>query len=448
MGERNETLEKMDARHPYIHARSARLERFHSTFSDADRTTDARSIDGRRVLVVIRRLEPRFFFSTFGIPTKAYRSAYPFPMSRRESSSSDRFFSSPSKLPPRTNARAERSPWSIDDDSVAGLFREWTRLRRGTCKHGSYPKRKRNESAVEYQTRVVDVLRDEDLTQACLTSHVARDRNLPKPAREFAEEGLRDMRRRMRAAKKDEILRAYRDLVRKYHDEVRNGVLPRRAHRTFLGRKAKLMDKVRKVPVWDARAFSTRKLARKIVDHSNRERAVSALKGLNRGGLPANMKRLVLNRSNVTHPVRRPSPSSSRTRSTRPMPSPTYGSNGNDDGNLYTMILPGPLTDSMPELQRQSDREFATYLNAGTMPPTGPAHEPTLRRKWDLFSYAQSAYLDLPSSRKTYSTFSNADDLVRYVRAHAHSNDPTWTRLRKFVLAIERNRTSSPRTRS
>lgn len=372
---------------------------------------------------------------------------------------SEHFFFSPPRLPPRTNARAERSPFSIDDDSVAGLFREWTRLQRGTCKRGSYPKRKRNETVVDYQTRVVDVLRDEDLThpmtQACLTSHAARDRNLPKRAREFADEGLRDMRRRMRAAKKDEILRAYRDLVRKYHDEVRNGVLPRRAHRTFLGRKAKLMDKVRKVLVWDARAFSTRKLARKIVEHSNHERAVAALAGLNGRGsstdakrreLPADVKRLVMNRTNVPTTVRRPRPSPTRT--PRPMPSPTYRSNGNDNGNLYTMILPDPLTDSMLELQRQSDREFAAYLNAGTMPPTGPSHEPTLRRKWDLFSYAQSAYLDLPTNRKTYSTFSNADDLVRYLRTHAHSNDPTWKRLRAFVLAIERNRPSSSRTRS
>lgn len=53
----------------------------------------------------------------------------------------------------------------MDNDSVAGLFHEWTLLQRGTCRHRSCPKRKRNESAVEYQTRVVDVLRNEDLTQ-------------------------------------------------------------------------------------------------------------------------------------------------------------------------------------------------------------------------------------------------------------------------------------------
>ena len=144
---------------------------------------------------------------------------------------------------------------------------------------------------------------------ACLAAHVARDRTLPKRARAFAEEGLRDMRRRMKDAKKDALLKAYRDPVREYRDDVRNGIRPIRAHRTFLERKAKLAKKVRGMRIWNRRAYSTTRMAHKIVEHSKHELAVSASAALDRGRLPEDLKRFLLNLSNVSYPVRRPSSS-------------------------------------------------------------------------------------------------------------------------------------------
>ena len=348
---------------------------------------------------------------------------------------------------PRNNThmpRSKSSLLSLEDDSISAAFREWTRLQRGTCKHESYPKRKRNESAVDYETRVIQVLQDHSLgserVHACLASQVARDSNLPKQARTFVEEGFRDMRARMKNANKDEILKAYRDIVRKYHDDVKNGVPKQRAHRTFSQRKVKLVDKVKGVKIWDRRTYSTARMARQIMDHSKYQRAVSALTALNQRGLPENLKRAVLNRTNMSaYPIRRPVSPKPRARSSALTPPPRYASNGNNNNNGSRngagKIPPKSLSDSFRELTRQKERNYQTFLRTGSL-PNGPSHEPTLSRKQDLYTYAESKYFDLPLTKYALSTFSNQRELIRYLRDNPFSNDPTWSRLRRFVLSM------------
>ena len=274
---------------------------------------------------------------------------------------------------------------------------------------------------------------------ACLAAHVARDRNLPKRARAFAKEGLQDMHRRMKDVKKDELQKAYREAVKKHGLDRRRGVPSMLAHRTFMERKAKLAGRVRKIRIWNRRTYSTERLARKIVEHSKHDLALSASAALNRRRLPEDVKRLVLNLSNVSYPVRLPSSSSS----------PPPGAS-NDDGvqnayadgaqNGYVDSLPKPLADSFVEIQRQRQREFRARMNAENDRPIGSTREPTSERKHDVFRYVESAYFGRPLTKYSLDAFSNARELFRYVRDHKFPHDPTWTRLRKFVLDIERTR--------
>lgn len=335
---------------------------------------------------------------------------------------------------------SKRSPWSVDGESP---FRRWTPLERGTCKHPSYPKRKRNESFTKYVDRVMEVLNDERFEhqedQACLTAQVARDPRIPARARAFAEEGLKDMRRRMRDAKKDEIVAEHRNSVRKYRTDVRNGVLPRRAYRSFVDRKPGYMSKVRAIKIWDKRSYGTKRLAKTIAQTVRNERAVAALAGMDRSGLTTDARRNVLNRSNV----RRVRTSPSRT------PSPTYAPDPNDDQQTIffnSIVLPSALSNSVLELERQSNREFELWNRTGAAPRYAE-NEVSLRRKWDLLAYAQAVYFDVPNGHEHFSTFSSRSELMRYVRAHPFPRDRTWSRLRSFVLAMNDDATPRARTR-
>ena len=79
-------------------------------------------------------------------------------------------------------------------------------------------------------------------------------------------------------------------------------------------------------------------------------------------------------------------------------------------------------------------------MNAENDRPIGSTREPTSERKHDVFRYVESAYFGRPLTKYSLDAFSNARELFRYVRDHKFPHDPTWTRLRKFVLDIERTR--------
>lgn len=249
------------------------------------------------------------------------------------------------------------------------------------------------------------------------------------------------MRARMKNANKDEILKAYKDMMRKYHDDVKNGVPKQQAHRVFMRQKVKLIDKVKGVKIWDKRTYSTARMARQIMEHSKYQRAVSALTALNQRGLPENLKRAVLNRTNMSaYPLRRLVSPKPRARSSSFTPPPRYASNGNNNNGgrsraSTSTILPRPLSDSFRELTQQRERNYQTFLQTGSL-PNGPSHEPTLSRKQDLYTYAESKYFDRPLTKYSLNTFGSQQELIRYLRDHPFSNDPTWSRLRRFVLSM------------
>lgn len=401
----------------------------------------------RRVSIVVR--DPGFgFFYFFNdqwyTRERMVGSSSSFGLS--SSSSSGRSSSSSERSSPSSSS-SERSPWTIDDEKFDDLFREWTRLKRGTCRREFYPKRRRKETVAEYLTRVVETLRYHAKSfqeiHACLAAHVARDRNVPKRARAFAKEGLQDMEKRMRDVEKDELLKAYRKAVENHGLDLRRRVPPMLAHRKFMERKAKLVERVRKIRIWDRRAYSNERLARKIVEHSKYDLALSAsaalegksvLEDAKRKSLPENAKRLVMNLANVSYPVRVPSTS-------------PPSSASNDDGvqnayadgaqNGYVDSLPKPLAISFVEIQRERQREFRARMNAENYRPFESTREPTLERKLDVFRFVESAYFGRALTKYSLDTFPNARELVQYVRKHEFPRDPTWRRLRKFALDVD-----------